>query len=220
LLLEAYLQPGDTVIDVGANIGTMTLHAAALVGPRGLVVGIEPNPRVFRFLRENCESNCFRNVRLMNVAVGRQTATARLCAGDRDDFAYVNERGDGLAISIKRLDDLDIPNVPIALLKIDVEGYERSVLEGAADTLKRVACIYYEASDWCCARFGYSPAVLISLLKSSGFKSYKLESGGVLEEVGDEYKSPKGNANLVAVRDIDDFVRRTGFIVATGKLAK
>ena len=61
-LLLDNLRPGDTVIDVGANVGYYTLLAARKVGPRGKVVAFEPDPESFSFLKRNVKANGFTNV--------------------------------------------------------------------------------------------------------------------------------------------------------------
>lgn len=210
-LLEAYLRPGDNMIDVGANIGTFTFYAASLVGASGAVFSIEPNPTVFRYLLENSHVNTFSNIRTFNVALGKERGSVSLSDKEADDRKFISTEGCGPMVRLERLDDLGIPKVPVALLKIDVEGYERFVLEGAVDTLKRTACVYYESNERQCARFGYSSNVLIRLFESNGFKIYRISVPGALEPIAHDYCSAKGNENLLAIRDVGAFLSRTGF---------
>jgi FkbM family methyltransferase len=64
------LTPGDTFVDLGANVGVFSLYAAQAVGPRGCVLAIEPSPIMLERLRFNLNANGFKNVRIAPVAVG------------------------------------------------------------------------------------------------------------------------------------------------------
>ena len=70
LFFRDYLKDGDTVVDIGANIGNMTLEAAISVGINGKVFSIEPHPRTFKYLEGNLRLNKITNVRAFNVAMG------------------------------------------------------------------------------------------------------------------------------------------------------
>ena len=76
------LNPGDTVVDGGANIGYMTVLAAAAAGPTGRVVAFEPHPDLFAILRQNVEMTAGRlpsaTVDLHNAALGEAAGTAQL----------------------------------------------------------------------------------------------------------------------------------------------
>jgi FkbM family methyltransferase len=86
-LLEAQVQPGMVVADIGANVGLYTYLLARCVGERGFVYAFEPNPVLFASLETNCRTNGVANVRLHNVALGAQDDTltltrARFNSGD------------------------------------------------------------------------------------------------------------------------------------------
>ena len=80
-LLEAQVQPGMVVADIGANVGLYTYLLARCVGERGLVYAFEPNPALFASLETNCRTNGVANVRLHNVALGAQDDTLTLTTG-------------------------------------------------------------------------------------------------------------------------------------------
>ena len=67
--LRATLKPGDTFVDVGANVGYFTLLASDLVGPTGRVVAVEPSAATRRLLERNVSSNHVANVRIVEAAV-------------------------------------------------------------------------------------------------------------------------------------------------------
>jgi FkbM family methyltransferase len=144
--LRGAVRPGDTVWDVGANVGYYTTRFSEWVGPEGTVVAFEPIPASFDALRAAVADAD--NVRLVNVALGDVTTTMPL-ALDEDPTSAVNSfaktaragaavlelpvrRGDEL----RAADELPRPHV----LKVDVEGFEQEVLEGLGATLSDPAC--------------------------------------------------------------------------------
>lgn len=150
LLLNAALRPGDRMADVGANIGMITLHAASLVGPGGRVESFEPNPRCLQRLRQALEANRISQVRVhpMGLSDKNETLTLRVLT-DHDGmgtFAEVQGKeaemvsrtfevpvGVGDEVLLKDAQD----EKPLALVKIDVEGYEHHVLRGLRKTLEK-----------------------------------------------------------------------------------
>lgn len=212
LFLEKYLRTGDVLIDVGANIGMITLKAARLVGGEGKVFAFEPNPRVCRFLRGNVRLNGFENVEIHDVALGNEAATVGFENLRWDDMSRVGKGtgGNGAEVPARRLDDftLDFEGKGIALLKIDVEGFEKFVLEGARETLRATACLYFEVSTEHFAHYGYSVDELFSMIEASGFHIYAWAGDGLgFEAVARAYE-PVGAENLLAIRDVDAFQRR------------
>jgi hypothetical protein len=106
--------------------------------------------------------------------------------------------------------DAELPQVPIAFLKIDVEGSELRVLEGAQHTLKRTACVNCEMSDEHHRRYGYGTADLIRFVRQAGFRTYVIASAGALRSIDESFGDP-GLHELVAVKDPAEFARRTGW---------
>lgn len=87
--LEAYLASGMTVVDVGANIGALTIHASKKVGPVGRVISIEAHRRVFSYLLGNLRLNRCSNVEAINVAVGSSPGTVIFSDLKQDDINHV-----------------------------------------------------------------------------------------------------------------------------------
>jgi len=139
-LLERALAPGQVFVDVGANIGYLTLLAAARVGPAGRVVAVEPGPDNLHFLRRNLEVNGFANVRVVAAAAGacRTEATLHLSPVSTIHSLHAPaEPGAGsssIAVAQVRLDEL--LEAPPDLVKIDVEGAELEVLAGMTGWLE------------------------------------------------------------------------------------
>jgi FkbM family methyltransferase len=143
-----FLRPGLVTIDVGASLGEWTVPLARAVGPAGRVIAVEPAPRSTAALEATLAANALRQVEILRCAAGDHdgiaefavpivtsagidTGTARVgpaCAG-HETLRVPLRSLDSLAIE-RRLDRVD-------LIKIDVEGHERRVLDGAAGILER-----------------------------------------------------------------------------------
>ena len=139
-LLSSFLQPGDVVVDAGANIGTHTIPFSHIVGETGTVIAFEPQRLVFQNLCANLTLNAVTNVRAFQEGLGGAPTTVLLPTCDPRtslNFAALPMQGweVGEPVNIVRLDDLLLSRCN--LIKIDVEGMECDVLAGAAATINR-----------------------------------------------------------------------------------
>lgn len=209
---QAYLRPGDAVVDVGANVGYYTLMAAARVGPGGRVDAIEAHPRTYRYLCGNVACNRLPNIRTHHRALGDHAGVVRFTDQRRDDLNRVADAG-GVEVPLARLDDLDLGTGAIDLLKIDVEGYEKFVLAGAAATLARADCVRMECWDKHFAHFGYEFAEVHDLLSAAGLQVLQ-RRGETLCGIDRTARWPEC-ASVLAVRDVAALQQRTGWRLAT-----
>jgi FkbM family methyltransferase len=185
------------VVDVGANIGVTALLAASNVHAEGRIVAIEPHPQVFKWLASNVRLNRYRNITLYNTAVGATEGTARFVVTSSDDSQHhVGDEGT-VEVPIRTLDSL-LEKHPgtIDVLKIDVEGFEKFVLEGADATLQRTRLVYIEVFEDNFRRFGYSTSSVISMLRARGFSVFDPQG----KEVDDAFIA-RDCVNLVARRE-------------------
>jgi FkbM family methyltransferase len=139
-VLGQVIRPGDVVLDVGANIGTHAVFFAQRVTERGCVFAFEPQRLVFQTLCANVALNALVNVITRQQAVGKRAETIRLPVFDprRDmNFGAICAAGhaDGEPVQAIRVDDLRLGRCD--LIKVDVEGMECDVLEGARETIAR-----------------------------------------------------------------------------------
>lgn len=129
------LPAGSVFFDVGANIGLYTVPASLQVGSSGQVVAFEAHPALCRFLRDNVALNSPANVVVENLAVGAAAGELRIAFNARNPgetrIALAGELGD--AISVVALDEYCAAHriACIDYMKLDVEGYEATVLRGA-----------------------------------------------------------------------------------------
>ncbi|HUF12875.1 MAG TPA: FkbM family methyltransferase [Longimicrobiales bacterium] len=132
---QKLLQPGDTVLDVGAHVGYYTLLASVLVGDKGRVFSFEPDPRNARFLRRHVHMNARQNVRVEEAAVSDARGSARFERGTGSGTGHLAGSG-GFEVRTLRLDDFCADRgIAPAAVKIDVEGAEAAVLAGARETI-------------------------------------------------------------------------------------
>ncbi|MBM3853347.1 MAG: FkbM family methyltransferase [Verrucomicrobia bacterium] len=137
LLLARLCRSSGVFYDIGANWGYFSLLVAAAPDFNGRIHAFEPNPGSRADLMTTVAAAHLEHVISVHaVAIGEKSGTARLqdAAAFRTGLASLTSDGEGPAIEVARLDDLDLP--PPAWMKIDVEGAETAVLRGAARILR------------------------------------------------------------------------------------
>lgn len=138
LLLLSVIRPGDHVVDVGANVGMITLLASRLVGPAGQVNSFEPNPSCAAQLDAMLRHNGIKNVRLHQIAAGERAAEMILTVPlDSQGEGSLAGSSSGRAVEevTVAVEPLDTRLSSPALIKIDVEGFELAALRGMRATL-------------------------------------------------------------------------------------
>ncbi len=133
-LFRSKCRPGDTVIDVGANVGWYTIIASKLVGKDGTVIAFEPEPENFAILKRNVLANGCDNVILEQKALSNAAGTLTLYLDELNKGMHSivsDQRGGAIKVEGLRLDDyLENRFKKVDFVKIDVEGAEPMVLEG------------------------------------------------------------------------------------------
>lgn len=149
---QSKIKAGETVVDVGAHIGIFSLMAARKVGPTGRVIAFEPSPRTLDLLRRNLAFNGLPWVKLHAVALADVEGTTSLfmAEGAVDnpvaDTLIAASKRKSVPVRLRRLDDVLAEEDVAAVdhLKIDVEGAELRVLDGAPKTLARTRRVVME----------------------------------------------------------------------------
>ncbi len=159
-LLALLCEDDSRVLDVGSNIG-MTALALSQISSRGQIVAIEPVPRTFSYLRQNISKAAADNVKIFNFALGNQRGFALMqghpsnlaCSFVADNYVISADDHFSQRVPVKRLDDIFLTDLSLDrldFLKIDVEGFELEVLEGARETLKTFEpIVFLEMNHWC-----------------------------------------------------------------------
>ncbi len=172
------LQPGQTFVDVGANVGYFTLLAARTVGPTGCVVAIEPSPYAFARLETTVRGNQLTQVRPVRCALGSEHGTVLLYVppaswGNHSPTMVPTPGWEPVPTDVLTLDHCmsDCAIETVDLLKMDVEGYETHVLRGATRCLtdRRIRAVLCEFNDHWLRGAGSSPEELYNVLIESGF---------------------------------------------------
>jgi FkbM family methyltransferase len=197
LFLCNYLRNGDTVVDVGANIGSLSILASRLVGSHGAVLAIEPHPQTFKWLQQNKDLNHCDNLTIANLAVGAQAIQTGISDGKSDDQNTIDPESN-LKVNMVQLDQLTADLSVISLLKIDVEGYELEALRGARSTLARTECIRIESFETFQKKLGYSFRDLYDVLVDAGFEILRSDGHSIVK-LDREHKSINCE-NVIAVR--------------------
>jgi FkbM family methyltransferase len=172
LFIATVLKEGDYFIDIGANIGLFTLIAADVVGPNGRVIAFEPTPKTYNRLLTNIELNAFDNIDVYNIGLSSSAQKLQFNISNNgydawnsfaaSNFSVLNEQ---IMVDVSTLDFelTKYDKSKIRLVKIDVEGWEKFVLNGGVDFLKK-----------------YSPQLLIEFTEQNTFAA-----GYMVQEVYD-----------------------------------
>ena len=149
-LLARMVQPGMTVVEIGANIGAHTVPLAKACAP-GVLHAFEPQQRVFQVMCANLVLNGLANVIAHPDACGEADGSAMVPWLDYEadnNFGGVPvlpDAASGDKVRVITLDSLELPEC--GLIKIDVEGFEPQVLRGAAETIARCRPLIYTEND-------------------------------------------------------------------------
>lgn len=178
------IQPGDVVIDVGAQVGLVTTQLAKIVGPAGHVHAIEPNPVARKTLQRALRINRLGNVTIHACAIGRESGQVEMEEGIgglfqrpfgdtiKEAFLTFILAGPIRMIRVRSLDELIADSClgPVALVKIDVDGPDFDVVVGAKMLLSQPSppiLIIEFSRFW--RQFGYSLDTLVDFLNNQGY---------------------------------------------------
>jgi FkbM family methyltransferase len=195
----SFVRPGDTVLDVGANVGAHTVFFSHLVRDNGQVLAFEPLPANIGAIDETiARRGRFSNIRIFPVAIGNpetvhQITTMKVpgrdltqaslmyqAAGSWESDVEVTE----ITCAITGLDyESTVQQLPrVDFVKLDVEGGELDALKGAARTIMRHhPVIYCEVYEKWARSFGYTPADLLAFVRTLGYAEARLISKGQVQ---------------------------------------
>jgi FkbM family methyltransferase len=188
-LFRKLVAPGMVVLDIGANIGYYTLVAAKLLRGEGRVHAFEPSPENYRLLVKNIEANGFTNVTAVPKAVAGENGRVELFldglnfGGPSLSRRNIPETAGSIFVEAVTLDAyLAQTSEPrVDLVKMDTQGTEGRILEGAARTLESSRPkIIMELWPFGLRNMGTDPLALLGRLRARGFRVHRiLEDGDV-----------------------------------------
>ncbi len=168
------------VVDVGANVGYFTLLAASLVGKEGRVLAIEPEPRNYNELVDNIKANDIKNVRMFHKAMSDRCGFAPMYLsavewGEHSLLPSHTKKKSDVVVSLACLDDI-VRDMNVDLLKIDTEGNEFAVLQGASKLIQRNDNLIVVVEFWPAGLrvAGHNPQEIWVMLEDMGFKHIKI----------------------------------------------
>ena len=220
--VEENLEANMTFVDIGANIGYYTVIASRLVGEFGRVFAFEPDSRNYSYLQRNVEANRLRNVEIIEKAATDRNGTAPFIRdpGGAEGWVANEERGPNrITVQTTTLDHFfrseGWPSIDMA--KMDVEGSEKSVLEGMRGVIERNPrmLLIMEFNRATLERAGSNPAALAKLLAELGYRRGKImERGMKAFSIPDEM--PRGYATYNLLLQLPETRRAPVFRPASG----
>lgn len=198
-IIRKILKNGDVVIDIGANIGLMSLFSSRLIGEKGKVFCFEPEPDTYEILKKNIALNKLNNIFTYPFALGNTEEAALIYPNieiNRGAASILKTDGtNGKRIQIKKLDNFIFDNnvTNIKFIKIDVEGFELQVLRGAA------ALLAVENAPIICLEFS-----IVNLENNNYAEIYEYIKGINKYRLFKFSKYKDQICDLVEINDIDD----------------
>jgi FkbM family methyltransferase len=219
--LNAFLKPGDTFADIGANVGLFTLIAGRLVGGTGVVHAFEPCAKTHDRLLENVRLNNLTNVTCHRLALSDNDGEADMVT-DAGGFDAWNSMatpymGTNLQTEMVRCAKWDtyakqigVVAGDVAMMKIDVEGWEKHILLGAHQTLSRddAPLLQVEFTEQAAKAANSSCRLLHQTILDLGYQLYSFDVS--LSAAPIPLKEVYGPSNLFAIKHIDKVRQRVG----------
>jgi FkbM family methyltransferase len=186
-LVRSILRPGMSFVDVGANWGYYTLLAASLVGSKGRVLSVEPDPRLFPILQENVARSELEQVTVLQMAAAHKPGTLTLAGytedgGNHGISRIITDGGGDESVFQVSSDSLDRilhqhGLLSIDLMKMDIEGAEAFALTGLAESLaeRKVKRLLLELHPVQLAEHGSTVAAVIQKLESAGYRAWTID---------------------------------------------
>ncbi|MDJ0510715.1 MAG: FkbM family methyltransferase [Crocosphaera sp.] len=150
--LSSYIEPGDTILDIGASFGTISIPLAKIVGAEGHIYSFEPARKTHNFLQQIIEINSINNISVVKAAISEEPGTCEFVEYlNSDSFSWASETStlntptrksdfDCLTyeVQVTTIDDFVATHkITPNAMKIDIEGFELYALQGGKQTLEK-----------------------------------------------------------------------------------
>lgn len=211
--VSAFLRADDVFVDVGANIGLFSLIAANRVGHFGTVYAFEPCRKTFHRLRENMKLNNFRNIQCFELGLSDESGEFPFYTSEDgfDAWNSITHPIEGKSFTREFIQCLTWDRFArlhqlvgrVAMMKIDVEGWESRVLEGARESFSRedAPLLQVEFTDKASTSAGSSCKRLYQLLENLGYRMFSYDASA-RELIHDPLRESYPYVNLIATKDI------------------
>lgn len=180
-LVKNEIKEGDTVLDIGANIGYYTLLFAKLVGPTGKVFAFEPEPKNFKLLKKNVEENNYKNTQFFQNAVSDKDEKLKFYISDESSAAnqlfQPKKFNEIIEVDSIKLDNFFSKDTKIDFVKIDIQGAEGTAIKGMISLLKNNPEIKIMQEWWpeAIKKYGMESDEHLKILESLGYKFYEID---------------------------------------------
>jgi FkbM family methyltransferase len=170
-VLQEILSPGDTFVDMGANVGYFTVLASRVVGEPGRVVSFEPEDTNYRILSANTRRFCpYDNVTTEKMGVSNTRGTTELYLSDHPGGHRFSDTAQGPSQVVHTISFDEYADFTPDVVKMDVEGAEPRVIEGMTNTLdERPTLIFEYAYNW------ETPPEALGVLEEFGYSFYLMD---------------------------------------------
>jgi FkbM family methyltransferase len=209
-LLRRLLRPGMTVVDAGANIGYLSVHASKLVGPTGRVFCVEADPANVAILRTNLWRNGCTNAVVLPVAAWSERAELNLSVIPEGGACTHVSSGPAQesTVAAYRLDEMIDGRVDY--LKVDCEGTDHLVLRGATGLFRTnprlIATVEFVPDHD--SHTGHTPRDILGTYRELGLKPYWVSARGHLRPTSYSWISSSGSDERLVVYDFALSLRR------------
>jgi FkbM family methyltransferase len=173
--LKTNLDSHSTFIDVGSNYGWHSIIASKYCN---IVYSFEPQKIMFDIQTLSINDNNIKNIIVYNFGLGNENIVSKMNQINYNspwiNIGDLSVGAGGEEINIKTIDSLDLPKIDF--IKIDVQGYEKFVLEGGVETIKKdKPTLIVELENFQLTKFGYDDSNIFKLLKDIGYIPFYLE---------------------------------------------
>jgi FkbM family methyltransferase len=219
-LLQALLDPGDSLIDVGANVGIVSFQCIPFVGPNGRVIAVEPQPACVELLQESIRLNQIANLEVHRIALSDRPGQAMLHLEDASNLgtATLNSAVTGTrGIAVEAVDGsrfLESLNLEgDYAIKLDVEGHEGPVLESMRSFLERKPpkAILFESNTYLYQHTSFFEERSYGIISSLGFRLFQIPKRFVklrLSEIVSPEGEPEATDFLALRHDLSERLSR------------
>jgi FkbM family methyltransferase len=193
-VLDRLIAPGMTCLDVGANIGDVTLYMARLLNTSGHVFAFEPVPHVYeRISKHVIRSGLSERVSVLPIALSNQNGRADIAFASQEvenqGMASLVNRSNNVVDSLTEIQTATLDSFAkanqlprIGFIKIDIQGAELLFLEGASQTIEESRpVIAIEVSPEDLAKAGHSPPDIFAYFAKRGYRAFDCVSGARVE---------------------------------------